>query len=222
MTREVDWNSIGGKGSSDGKGKGFVKYVKFEPGSTIEIRPIGKAVEFYRFFIADTNRSVIVSMDNGTKATEMLAEHSGKEYKAVHRFAMNVIDRTDNNQIKVLEGGRSIYKNFGAWAKRTNSHPGGQSGGNWSIEASGKGLNREYTTTFLGPSPISEEERSRIKANGDLYSLEEVFSPCPLNNIIAKAFTPASAGPAAPDVPAAPQVAQADVSSTNDDDPINW
>jgi len=222
MATEVDWNSVGGKSSGSGKGK--TRFIRFEDGKTVEVRPIGKAVEFYKFFIQETQRSVVVDLDDGTKAAEILTEHTGKEFKPSHRYAMNVIDREDQ-VVKVLDGGRSIFKYFGSWAKRTKSHPGGQNGGNWTIEATGKGLNREYTTTFLGPAPISDEERAAIKANGDLYTLEDVFKATPLNQLIDRAFGTASTNGPAPAT--TPQQAVADSGAIGDladagDDPINW
>ena len=219
MATEVDWNNVGGK--SGGGSGGKTRFIRFEDGKTVEVRPVGKAVEFYKFFVQETQRSVVVDLNDGTKAAEMLTEHTGKEFKPSHRYAMNVIDREDG-LVKVLDGGRSIYKYFGAWAKRTKSHPGGQNGGNWTIEAEGKGLKREYTTTFLGPAPISDEERASIKANGDLYTLEDVFKATPLDQLIDRAFGTAATQEPAPAT--TPQQAVADESALGDkgDDPINW
>ena len=224
MATEVDWNSVGGKSGAGGSGK-KTRFVRFEDGKTVEVRPVGKAVEFYKFFIQETQRSVVVDLDDGMKAAEILTEHTNKEFKPSHRYAMNVIDREDQ-LVKVLDGGRSIFKYFGAWAKRTKSHPGGQNGGNWTIEATGVKLNREYTTTFVGPAPISDQERAAIKANGDLYTLEDVFRATPMDQLLDRAFgTAATQGP----VPATtPQQAVADESALGDvgndvgNDPINW
>ena len=221
MATEVDWNSVGGK---DGKGgsRGKTRFIRFEPGTTVEIRPVGKAVEFYKFFIQESQRSVVVELEDGTKAAEMLTQHSGKEVKPVHRFAMNVIDQEDQ-QVKILEGGRSIFKYFAAWAKRAKTHPGGSGGGTWTIEATGKGLNREYTTTFIGPAPISEEQRAQIKANGDLYVLDDVFKATPLDQVIDRAYGTQSNDEPAP--ASDPQTASADsdaLGDVDDSDPVNW
>jgi len=220
MPSEVDWNSVGGK---DGKGGGRPKtrFIKFVDGETIEVRPVGKTVEFYKFFISETQRSVVVELEDGTKAAEILTQHAGKEVKPTHRFAMNVIDQADG-QVKVLEGGRSIFKYFAAWAKRNKSHPGGQNGWTWTIEASGKGLNREYTTQPVGPAPISEQQRAQIKAAGDLYNLDEVFQATPLDKLVARAYNIQSNDEPAPSSDPQTAIAEHDAMGDVDDDPVNW
>lgn len=223
MATEVDWNSVGGKEGGKGAGRGKTRFIRFEPGKTVEVRPLGKAVEFYKFFIPETQRSVVVDLDDGTKAAELLTQHAGKEIKPSHRFAMNVIDRADN-LVSVLEGGRSVFKYFAAWAKRAKSHPGGQNGGNWTIEATGQKLNREYTTTYIGPAPISDKERAAIEAAGGLYVLQDVFKACPLENLIERAFGAQPHGNSEPSPASDPQTSKADDDALGDvdSDPVNW
>ncbi len=220
MPTEVDWNSVGGK-DGKGAGRGKTRFIKFEAGKTVEIRPVGKTVEFYKFFIPETQRSVVVELEDGTKAADILTQHTGKEMKPVHRFAMNVIDQEDN-QIKVLEGGRSIFKYFAAWSKRAKSHPGGQNAWTWTIEASGKGLNREYTTQPVGPAPVSDQQKAEIKAAGDLYNLDEVFKATPLSQLVARAYgTQTTNGEPAP--ASDPQTIIAESDALGDvDDTVNW
>jgi hypothetical protein len=183
-TEVTDWDSFGGK-----EGKGKTRYIKFEDGQTVEVRPVGRIYEFAKFFVKgkEGNRSVVVDLALADEAAEILSKHEGKEVKYSHRYAVNVIDRADNI-IKVLEGGRSIFKYFAAWAKRHGASPGGNTGFNWEITATGKGLNREYTTQPIGPSPVSAEEKARYKANGDFFSIEEIYATVPLNKLIEKAF----------------------------------
>ncbi len=222
MATEVDWDSFGGKESGGGS-RGKVRYIKFDDGSSHEVRPIGKVVEFAKFFIKnpDGNRSIVVDINYANEAADILMKHSGQEHKYSHRFAVNVIDRSDG-QVKIMEGGRQIFKYLGAWAKRHKaSGPGCNAGGDWSIEATGKGLNREYMTQYMGQAPVSNEEKQRIKDNGDVYALKDVYKMMPLDTIVERAFGERKSGNASsePEPNSAPQQAQ---SAVNDDDDIDW
>jgi len=184
MATEVDWDSFGGTGD-----KGKTRFFKFNDGETIEVRPIGKVVEFAKFFIKtpDGSRSVVVDVKYATEAADILSKSAGQEVRWSHRYAVNGIDRKDG-VVKVLEGGKTIFKYFAAWAKRHNAPPGSAAGGDWEITATGKGLNREYTTQFLGPKPVSESERAKITANGGAYTLLDVFKTTPMEELIERAY----------------------------------
>ncbi len=196
MASEVDWNSLGG---TDQQQRGRINYIRFESGKMYSIRPVGKAVEFYKFFVQSDvgRRSLCVDIEQVEKAAEMLSEKQGKEIKPQHRYAMNVIDREDST-IKILEGGPMIFKFFANWAKGNNTHPGGMEGGNWQIQVQGDGLARKYVTGYLGPAPFSEDELNRIKKKGELYSLSEIYKGIELDNLIERAFGERDSGGPAP------------------------
>jgi len=185
MATEIDWNSVGGKES-----KSKVKFVKFSNGKTIMFRPIGKGVEFVKFFVKTPGgaRSVCVDIGDGDKAAEMLSEHTGQEYAATPRYAMNVIDR-DDKQIKILEGGSSIFKHFRNWVMANKVQVGSRAGGDWAITAEGDMKARRYATTFTKNVPITEQEEEQFKAlkeNG--WSLDEVYKSVPLSELIETVF----------------------------------
>lgn len=194
MASVVDWNTLGGeqKGSGGG-GRGRAKFMKFESGKMYTVRPVGKAWEFFKFFVKPTNRSIVVAAENVDAAAAMLSEEFGQEIKPQHRYVMNVLDREDNS-IKILEGGQQIFNQFSLWAKGNKAHPGGMSGGDWLIQVQGDGLNRKYNAQCIRPSPLSEEEMKRVKEGGEVHDLESMYSSVPLEDVIAKARGDADPG----------------------------
>lgn len=197
MASEVDWNSVGGQGGGGGGsgGKDKVNFVKFTAGSSKTLRPIGKAVMFYKFFMPSTRRSVVVDPEFKNDAAAKLSAHSGEEVRPTLRYAINVIDREDN-KIKVLEGGQQIFEHFANWSKGNNgAPPGGSNGMDWTISASGEEKNRKYTATPIRSAPLTESEISRIKEAKEIFSLKEVFKGCPLENVIERVTGEKSSGP---------------------------
>jgi hypothetical protein len=221
MPTEVDWNSsnFGGREGGPGGG-GRIKFLKFQAGKTTVFRPIGKAVTFCKFFIRrpDGARTVIVDVEDKDRAQEILSEAAGQEMQGNIRYAMNVIDREDG-EIKILEGGNSIFKYFANWARANNAAPGSMSGGDWSVTAEGEGQKRRYTTGFLRSAPLSAEEVKKVKTKGEMYTLVEIFKSTPLNDIVDKAFGERSSSNE-PEPDSSPQ-GESNVDD-DPDDPINW
>ncbi len=208
MAQKVDWESMGGQGD---KTNGKTAFIRFKAGEDYNLRLVGHAVEFYKFYI-DTGvkpTSVIVDPGKHEEASKILSEHAGKEIPPQHRYAVNVLDRLDG-QIKILEGGWSIFKMFANWSKINGSHPGGKGGAEWNISAKGNGLNREYTTMPGQCTPFTAEEIDRIQVKKELYSLNDIFKSCALEDLIGKAFGEEAATTASAPAPqAAVQVAPA-------------
>jgi hypothetical protein len=185
MATEIDWNSVGGKES-----KSKVRFIKFASGKLVVFRPIGKGVEFVKFFVKTPSgsRSVCVNPADGEQAAAMLTEHTGQEYTSQPRYATNVIDRADG-VLKILEGGSSIFKHFRNWVVANKVHLGHRAGGDWAITADGEGKARRYTTSLVKLSPITEKEEADFKAlktNG--WVLDEVYKSVPLEDLIETVF----------------------------------
>jgi hypothetical protein len=180
----VDWNSLGGTGDGDGKSA----FLRFKSGNVYTVRPVGHAVEFYRFFIeGNPPKTVNVDPDKKDEAAKILSKYAGSEINPQHKFAINVIDRSDN-QIKIMEGGWSIFKLFANWAKVHGQHPGGKSGADWTIDVEGEKLNRRYTTMPGQSKPFKAEEIDRIKNKKEMYVLSDIYKSCPMDGLIEKAF----------------------------------
>ena len=109
---------------------------------------------------------------------------------------------------------------FANWARGNNSHPGGQGGGDWSITAEGEGKNRRYTTGFLRSAPFTQEELKRIKKEGELYTLKEMYKATPLSEVVQKAFGERAGGTSEPDPDSEPPKGTEE--GVGEDDPINW
>lgn len=186
MASIVDWNTLGGE-ENKGKGSGGkTKFLRFESGKMYTVRPVGRAFEFFKFFIKATNRSVVVETEDVDAAAALLSEEFGQEFKPQHRYAINIIDREDN-AIKIMEGGQQIFKQFALWAKGNQTHPGGMGGGDWLIQVDGDGLNRKYNAQCIRPAPLSDEEEDRVKNSGEVYDLETFYAGIPLNQVVARA-----------------------------------
>ena len=183
--QKVDWESLGAGDKANGK----TAFIRFKAGDVKNLRLVGHAVEFYKFYIeGESPKSVMVDPDKYEAASKVLSQHAGKEIAPSHRYAVNVIDRDDDGAIKILEGGWSIFKMFANWAKINGQHPGGKGGADWNISAKGERLNREYTTMPGQSTPFTPEEIDRIQVKKELYSLNELFKSCPLEDLIEKAF----------------------------------
>lgn len=184
MATEIDWGTIGDEVASSGKSS----FVKFANGTELVFRPIGNGVEFCKFFIQDgESKTVVVNKQDATEASQILSEHAGRPIEPSRRFAINVLDRSDE-KVKILEGGKSILEEFATWTKQNNCKLGTQAGGDWCIKAKGDGMARKYKTTYLRPTQISQEEKARIKENKEMADLEEVFKATPVNQVLAKAY----------------------------------
>jgi hypothetical protein len=211
MANIVDWNSLGGDEQQGGGGSRGDKYLRFESGKMYTVRPVGRAFEFFKFFVKPTNKSVVVETEDVDAAAALLSEEFGMEFKPQHRYAINVIDREDN-KIKIMEGGQMIFKQFALWAKGNNTHPGGMGGGDWLIQVTGDGLARKYNAQCIRPAPLSAEEVERVKNSGEVYDLETLYAGIALEKVVARAkgenINTEEPANAAQDLPQAPAQSQ--------------
>jgi hypothetical protein len=190
MPSVIDWSSIGSeidkkRNSSQNNGSG-VNFLRMKDEGTYVFRPVGQMVQFYKIFA--NKRPVIVDMEVKDEAAKIVSEHLGVDVRPDLKFASYVIDRADG-QIKVLEGNFKMLEAFATWAGATNEQPGGQSGGDWTIKATGKGMGgknpRRYQTNFLKSQPLTAQELSMIEScKGNLPKLKDLFKSTPLDKII--------------------------------------
>lgn len=220
MASEVDWSSMGGQKNSGNGNR--VQFIKFQPDKGKTLRPVGKAVSFYKFFIPSTKKSVVVDPEHRNEAAAKLSAHFGQEIKPSLKYAINVIDREDN-QVKILEGGQQIFEHFANWSMGNGGiPPGGNQGMDWQIIATGAGLARKYIPTPLRQTPLTTQEIDKLKSLKEHYSLKEVYKGVPMSDLLDKATGNSSDnGPDDPqiDVPAG---AAAISSQVKTDDPVNW
>lgn len=186
----IDWASLSTPTPKSGGKK--TDFVKFEDGNTYTVRPVGKGVQFCKIFVRtpNGNRSICVDIEHKDEAAKIISAKTGNEVKPQERYAINVIDRSDNS-IRVMEGGSQIFKPLAIWAKGNNTAPGGNAGGDWLITVEGKGgANniRRYSASFLRPVPLSADELVRVKDKKELFDLEKIFKSVPIQDVIKVLF----------------------------------
>ena len=161
--------------NADGTPKEKVNYLKLQAGNSYVVRPVGKCFQVWKYFVQGKDgkiRSVIVE-----KPDECGLKARHPELEAKEKYVFNVFDRNDNNTLKVMEFAPSIYTGFKKWYDKTKKMPGGEKGGDFSIDAElpsdGDKRRTKYTCQFLEPVPFSDKEKEI--ANGGLYNLPEIY-----------------------------------------------
>ena len=228
MPSVVDFQSLGGRakeqeqqrrsgggGKNDGTRPEWLKVNGDE-----KIRPIGQAMEIIKLFV-DVNgqvRSCVVSASDKNEAVVQIAEKVGEDnVSARSRFVMNVIHREDAH-IKIMEGGMQIFGTFGKWNNSMNIHPGSKDGYNWEISCESTGpdaRNKKYTAIPLDPAPLTEDEKNLIREKKKLYTLEDVYKPTPLDEVMDRIFGERKKGPA-------PESAPQKESTSDKDEDFDW
>ncbi len=125
----IAWGEVGvrppGSGGQGGNGdRKNLPYLTLEEGKTFKIRLIDKPYKFFRHY------EVIRAISPGfEKDVCWQAGHAPRE-----RYAILVLDRNDENKMKLLEGGPLIFKEFKSYYELTNGkNPGGLDGPDWLI-----------------------------------------------------------------------------------------
>lgn len=207
MPSVVDFQSLGGRakdqeqnrkngGKNDGTRPEWLKVNGDE-----KIRPIGHAMEIIKLFVdvGGQTRSCVVAGSDKESAVAQISERVGEDsVSARSRFVMNVIHREDQH-VKIMEGGMQIFGTFGKWNNSMNIHPGSKDGYNWEISCETTGpdkRNKKYTAIPLDPAPLTEDEKTMIREKKKLYTLEEVYKPTPLDEVMDRIFGERKKGPA--------------------------
>lgn len=189
--KEVDFSNWPDKSSGGGNG---ITFLRFESGKTCRLRPFGSAVEFVKLFIERGKPSIIVDPDDKDAAAKLLTEHAGREIKPSYRCAMFVLDRGDDNKVKILEGGHQIFEAFANWTAGSGIRPGSGQGGDWQISVTGDGVGgsnpRKYSPVYLGPQMFTDDEKkmiSGLKEEGKL-KLGNYLKEIALKDVLETAF----------------------------------
>jgi len=110
------------------------------------------------------------------------------------RFAINVIDKTglaegEVGELKVLEKGPQVFKNFAGYKQATGVDPAGKDGPDFVMTVTvpmkdGKPniMKTEYSVIPVAPTPFTEAEKAMIKENG-LWPLKDIYKPTPTETI---------------------------------------
>lgn len=184
MANAIDWDSVSDGSSTKKKGKN--NFMKLGSG-TYQIRPLGNPVEFHKFMLQGTDgkwRSA-VCLDPDTNPVSR--KHN---IKPTSRYAVVVLDRADG-EVKLLEAGVSVFKEFRAFFKHTGKNPGGRTGADFRIVIEGAGRTKKYLTSFVRNTPLTDEEVAMLqdmKKQGTYPDLEKVYEATPDDKIEERLF----------------------------------
>lgn len=166
-----------------GNGQKQLKYVtlgKKAIGKEYILRPIKNPVGFYKAVIQTPDgrwNNVVVEMDEEGGDTiarnHPLVVNHNVPFNA--RYAVNVIDREDG-ELKILEGGVSIFEEFSKYKQITEESPGGRSGADFKLEVTGKKGKDYYKIKMHKKTQLSEDEILSLKEEG-LFELGNLYKP---------------------------------------------
>ena len=184
----VQWDQVA---PDSGNGN---KFLRLKTGNTFKVRPLLLPVRFWKFFHAKDGkkRHAVVSEEI---IEQMMATHPELK-KPAKRYAIYVIDRADE-KVKIMEGPQTVFREFRNRFEATGEKPGGGAdGGDWQIKITGVGLNTTYAVTFLNQTPLTDEEKEKIKeelkdsdGNSDKEKLQKFYKFCTVEEAEARLFS---------------------------------
>jgi hypothetical protein len=171
----------------DANGGRRASYMKLEVGKVYNIRPVGSAKRFYQIYNPTIRKSVKLAVTDGQKAETVIRSLTGTELKGSIRYAINVIHRDDNNQIKIMEGPLGLFRAFAAWTQMSNGlKVGGMQGVEWQITPVDQGGSRIYTAINGQPSHFNEQQAEAVRTQS--FDLERVIRLTPLDEVVSRLF----------------------------------
>jgi hypothetical protein len=176
----------------DSNGEGKTDFLTLKSGSTYKIRPLLEAYNFNKYFHKIDGKMRTAVVDDEV-VSQLAAKYPSELNKPANRYAMYVIDRNDENKIKIMEFPISVYKAFCNSFDATKRKPGSrQDGSDWLIKKTGTGLNTSYETTFVDYTPLTEDEYEKFKKvlGGDLQRIAAIFPFSTLEEAEKKLFGP--------------------------------
>ena len=154
MPKFSDWKS-GGTSSSGGDSI----FLKLQSGSKYTVRLIDKPLHYAQFWGPVVCRSPGVDEKTGKVVCPLM--QMGEEPK--DRYAIWVIDRNDDNRLKVMDFPPSLFNFFKRWHEDTGDNPGGMKGCDWVVRVSKQSNFTKYEATTLDRVPFTEAEMKMMK-----------------------------------------------------------
>jgi len=180
MSQLIDWKDVGG----EGKGKsGKSNFLRLSAGTHI-VRLLGGPVVMNKFMVQGSDgrwRSAVCEDATNNPVTKNHGINPSE------RYAINVIDRSDG-ELKILEGGVSVFGEFKKYAKISGTNPGKTVGADFKIVVTGAGRTKKINTEFDRKNSLTEDEIAYVKGRGGLNKLQEIFKVTPDDELEAKLF----------------------------------
>jgi hypothetical protein len=173
----IQWSKLEKRDNGGGGSNGDGIFLKFGPGK-FRVRLLGEPYEYEQLFISKKNTTserdipVISPGDDSDPLRKM-------GYNATPKLAVNVLDRKDDNKLKIMRVGPSVYNHIKSYYEETGVDPSDPKKGPDLLisvdDPNGNPRQRKYTVTFLQATKITREEASKIKEEGGLHKLEKYF-----------------------------------------------
>ena len=201
MSQIIDWKDVSEKNS--GKSSGKSSFLKLAAGTHV-VRLLGPPIAMNKFMIQGSDsrwRSAVVEDAENNPITK---NHG---VSPSERYAINIIDRGDG-ELKILEGGVSVFGEFKKYFTMTGKNPGATEGADFKISVQGAGRSKKITTTFDRANSLTDDEIAYVKGLGGLNKLQDIFKVIPNDQLEAKLFGEDVVASGS----ASPQTASADLS----------
>lgn len=223
----VEWDDIEppkkGFGSGKKSGSNAGRFKKLEANSTNRVRPVFKPIRFYKYFNRkDGQLRSAITEDPDTCTVK--AKYP--DLRAQKRYACLILDRDDENKLKILEGPATLFDNFKAFKKMAKEDPGGPKGGDFEIKVicpnGKKDRDTTYEVDFVEAVPFTEEEKNFIREHKEEYDLEEIFQALEPDRIEQLLFGDSDNNDSNDSEQAVASSSSSNQSTADDDDPFNF
>lgn len=176
-----DFNKDEQEKKSGGEDRRRAEYMKFDKAGDYTIRLVGHHVQFLRHWDPFERKDRVIT-DKTYKGKDP-AWNAG--FYPRKTFAIHVIDRADG-QLKILEKGNQIFKEFAQYAKVNNINPSQKDGPDFVITVTIPNPNDKRTTRYSvmakrDAAPFTAEEIAMVKAN--VYPLADIYKSTTLEKI---------------------------------------
>jgi hypothetical protein len=156
MSTIVKWSDISSQESTFLAKPENPAIMKLETGKLYRIRPVSGPYSYTCLFREVSGQTL--SAKSGGQPQISLPD----DVKAKSRFAVHVIDRSDN-VVKILEGPVTMFRPFGNHASATGRNPDDiNQGSDFAVKKTGSGLATRYDVTTIGTTPLSDKEQAAV------------------------------------------------------------
>lgn len=166
------------KGNSNKSNRDRIPFMAFDKPGDYTIRLVGNHVRFWRHWQPFTQR-VISHINYKDEDPAWQAGFYPRE-----TFAIHIIDRADG-KLKILEKGRSLFKQFARYKIVNGKNPAGKEGPDWVITVewpNGNKRQAKYSATATSKTSVfTDEEIEMIKAGK--APLKDIYATTPLDKI---------------------------------------
>lgn len=181
----IKWSKIEKRESGNSGGGDGGIFLKFKEGK-FRVRCVGEPFFYEQIFIpkkvTGTDRDIPVISPGKDEDPLVRLGYSPSE-----RVAVNVLDRKDENKLKIMRVGPSVFNHIVNYCEETGVEPGDPKQGPDILitveDPGGNPRQRKYTVTFLPPTPLKKTEAKKIKDDGGLHDLEKYFKSTPVEEI---------------------------------------